>query len=362
MRVTRCMRMIWLLHTCDMTFPCATWLIQMSDITYAYMCHGWFICVTGPMRTCDMTLSYLWRDFFMYNMTHSNVWHDWCICVPWLIHSCDMTPSFVWHDSIKWVTWLILICDVTNAYVCHMCDMPKTHVYHDSFRSATWLIQKCYMTPPPSDESRDIFIHVTRLNNMCGMSHSYECDMTNYDVCHDWFRSVAWPPLLPISHALSSYTWRDSIVCAASPIHVCVTWLIQMCAMTHSEVLHDSPFFIPITQYFHTRNATRIVCAASPIHMWMTCPIQMCDTCLYICIYIYTCLYIYIYIYIYSYAERDSILYAASPIHMCMTYPIQMFDSCDWQDWGLTLEALPPRGGGSAGCPKKGQEESETGE
>ena len=28
-------------------------------------------------------------------------------------------------------------------------------------------------------------------------------------------------------------------------------------------------------------------------------------------------------------------------------------DSWDWQDWGLTLEALPPRGGGSAGCPKK---------
>jgi len=28
-------------------------------------------------------------------------------------------------------------------------------------------------------------------------------------------------------------------------------------------------------------------------------------------------------------------------------------DSCDWQDWGLTLEALPLRGGGSAGRPKK---------
>jgi len=28
-------------------------------------------------------------------------------------------------------------------------------------------------------------------------------------------------------------------------------------------------------------------------------------------------------------------------------------DSYDWQDWGLTLEALPPRGGGSAECPKK---------
>ena len=28
-------------------------------------------------------------------------------------------------------------------------------------------------------------------------------------------------------------------------------------------------------------------------------------------------------------------------------------DLCDWQDWGLTLETLPPRGGGSAECPKK---------
>jgi len=27
-------------------------------------------------------------------------------------------------------------------------------------------------------------------------------------------------------------------------------------------------------------------------------------------------------------------------------------DSCDWQDWGLTLQAPPPRGGGSAECPK----------
>ena len=35
-------------------------------------------------------------------------------------------------------------------------------------------------------------------------------------------------------------------------------------------------------------------------------------------------------------------------------------DSWDWQDWGLTIEALPPRGGGSAECPKKDKEDSET--
>jgi len=35
-------------------------------------------------------------------------------------------------------------------------------------------------------------------------------------------------------------------------------------------------------------------------------------------------------------------------------------DSCDWQDWGLTLEALPPRGRGSAECPKKDKRRTKT--
>ena len=36
-------------------------------------------------------------------------------------------------------------------------------------------------------------------------------------------------------------------------------------------------------------------------------------------------------------------------------------DSCDWQDWGLTLEALPPCGGGSAECPKRTRGEWDAG-
>ena len=35
-------------------------------------------------------------------------------------------------------------------------------------------------------------------------------------------------------------------------------------------------------------------------------------------------------------------------------------DSCDWQDWGLILEALPPRGGRSAECPKKDKRRAKT--
>ena len=36
-------------------------------------------------------------------------------------------------------------------------------------------------------------------------------------------------------------------------------------------------------------------------------------------------------------------------------------DSWDWQDWRLTLEALPPRGGGSAECPKRTRGEWDAG-
>ena len=36
-------------------------------------------------------------------------------------------------------------------------------------------------------------------------------------------------------------------------------------------------------------------------------------------------------------------------------------DSWDWQDWGLTLEALPPRRGGSAECPKRTRGEWDAG-
>ena len=36
-------------------------------------------------------------------------------------------------------------------------------------------------------------------------------------------------------------------------------------------------------------------------------------------------------------------------------------DSWDWQDWGLTLEALPPRGGGRAECPKRTRGEWDAG-
>jgi len=60
------------------------------------------------------------------------------------------------------------------------------------------------------------------LIRMCAMTHSY--------VCHDSFICVPW--FIHMCAMTHSYVCHDSFIC--------VPWFIHMCAMTHSYVCHDS--------------------------------------------------------------------------------------------------------------------------
>jgi len=64
---------------------------------------------TGPARLFPSTHFDCWVD--MCDMTYSYVWHDSFICVTWLIHKCDMTHSYVWQVSFH---RLISIVGLTN--------------------------------------------------------------------------------------------------------------------------------------------------------------------------------------------------------------------------------------------------------
>jgi len=110
------------------------------ELTYLYVRHDSFICITCLIHMSEKSQSYVWHDAFI-RVT-------WLIiCVTWLIHMCamiccheifevfsDPAYSYAWHDSFIWVTWLI-----------YMCDMTYSHVWHDSFTCVTWLIRKCDM-------------------------------------------------------------------------------------------------------------------------------------------------------------------------------------------------------------------------
>jgi len=136
-------RVIWVVHTCDMnlsyvwldSFMCVTGRIRMCDMRI-HMWHDSFICATGLIHMCDLTHSCVQQDEFtcaawlihMFDMTRSYVRQDSFICVTWLTHMCDMTRSYVWHDSFICETWLV-----------YMCDRSHSYAWFHSFTYATWI-------------------------------------------------------------------------------------------------------------------------------------------------------------------------------------------------------------------------------
>ena len=100
-------------------------MCYVCDMTYSYVWHDKFTCVTWLAPHTGDALAYVWNDSF--------------ICVKWLIHMRDMTHSYVWHDS------LTHMCDMTHSLIrltllVHMCDMTHSYVWHQMVR----------YPPPPS--------------------------------------------------------------------------------------------------------------------------------------------------------------------------------------------------------------------
>jgi len=216
----------WLIHMCDMThsymwhdsFICVTWLIHMSgltlekfdvtfdvkfDVTYWYLRRDSLITVTWLTHTCDMTHSYVWHDRFIYvcdllisatwlvdhcDMMHSCVWLGSFICwrwLPWLLHMhmCDKTFSYVCrdscahvgHDSIKYVTWLNRMSDLT-----HVTHMKESCHIHEGVMSHIWRSHVTHM-----NESCHAFICVT--SYMCDMPPNQMSDLTHSNMRHHAF-------------------------------------------------------------------------------------------------------------------------------------------------------------------------------
>jgi len=149
-----CIRVTWLMHTCDMT--------------HAYMWHESQGCKLVPGIHRDMTNTNTNRHTLQkdlptlpaYTHIHRDMAHSFMTWLnqtthlhgSWLIHTCDMTHVYVWHDSFIRVTWLIGL---------KTSSTPHSHVWHDSLTYVTWLIHTCDMTH--SYVWHESFIRVTWL-------------------------------------------------------------------------------------------------------------------------------------------------------------------------------------------------------
>jgi len=130
-----------------------TWLIELRDMTCAYVSHHlrYLTCVT-----LDMTL-YTWGVSRFSDMTHSDMFDKTqgdasFIRVTWLILKSTMTPAYVWHDSLYLHMWPD---SLQLSYA--------KYVWHDSLSCVTWM---CRVT-------QDQFTHETWLLLMWDMIHLY---------------------------------------------------------------------------------------------------------------------------------------------------------------------------------------------
>jgi len=380
----------WLIHIRDMThscvwhdtFTCVTWLIYMCDMTHSCRRRDSFICVTWLIHMCDMTHSYVWHDSFIrVTWLIPCMWHDTFIhmnesaqtnllrntpvslyachmstikCVTWLVHMCDMTHSYVWHDSFIRVTWLIpymwhdtfinmnesaqtnLLCHTPVAlyaghmstikcvtWLIHMCDMTHSYVWPDSFHI-------CDMTHS--------YIWMSRHRQICCVTHLWhfmQAICQHSKVWHDSFICVTW--LIHMYDMTYSYVWHDSFIC--------VTWLIYMCYMTHPYMWNDSIIHMKLYAWKSTMGWLRWVGSLKLQVSFAKEPYKTDDilqkrpiilrslltvatpywrsVCIYVCTYMcifYAYLYMYIYtsvyIHIYTYVYTHTYTYIHSHIYV----------------------------------------------
>jgi len=147
-----------------------------SYVTYFYLGHDSFLCVTWLIPTCDMTrqaesphehptsrLNWLIpaRHLSTWDMPHSFAWHDSSLCVTWLVSMWNMTRRA--ESPHKYptsrLTWRI------STHHVSMWDMTHSYVWHDSFLRVTWLDELSHPTNTPRHVGLDLFL---RAMFLCG--------------------------------------------------------------------------------------------------------------------------------------------------------------------------------------------------
>jgi len=241
------------------------------------------------------------------------------------------------HDSLitdgEWKWALIHIC-VRHGCVTwpiQMCDVTNSHVWYNSFIRVTWLIvddgwkwalisHMCDMWV--SDMAHFGLIH------MCVTWFIHMCDMTHSHVWHDLFICVRYYSLICLIWLIVDDKGRWALMS-----HMCETWV---CDMTHPHVWHDP--FICVTGLSHMCDMThcrwQVEVSSHFIyvwHEWVTWRIHDPHICSWHGSFIHVT-------WILSYVWHDSVICVtwliaddewkwALMLHVCVT--------CEWVTWLL---------------------------
>jgi len=216
----------------------------MCNMTYSYVQHNTFICVTCRIHMCNLTNSYVRHDSFILALH--------------CIHKCDTTHSYVTgttqrsvlrekkHEWVVFVESLICICAMTHSYLCH-----------DSFTGIR-------TSQAPRYVRHDPFVFLESLNGICAMTYSCAfirhrhcpkvcvtwdmtdriCGITNRYECHDLFMRIHTSQALPKGLCFLTHDSFMRICTSQAPPkglrYVRHDWFVfeelltGICAMSHS--------------------------------------------------------------------------------------------------------------------------------
>jgi len=126
----------WLIHSSDVTHPCATYAQVCERMTWLIHSVTWLILSLlwrgSFTRVHDSFTPLAWLTYVPHTRRYVNACHDSFTCVTCLIHSSDMT-----HPSTR-VTWLI---QVPHTW---MNVMTPPHMWHDLSRCHIRAFSECH--------------------------------------------------------------------------------------------------------------------------------------------------------------------------------------------------------------------------
>jgi len=183
-------------------------------------------------------------------------------CATWRLDMCDMTNSFVWHDEFICVTWRIHLCDMTHSMCIHMCDMTHLYVWHNAFKCVTWRMHMCNVTqtraiPAPHDNSiREPIVSIVCDTSYVWVRDSFTCrsraarqESRTSGACiwqvfdfHVWVRDTSYVWVRATSHVCV----RVSLTChsrAALQLSQDSQWCVWIRQISY-RCFHDSYEFV----------------------------------------------------------------------------------------------------------------------
>jgi len=214
-----------------------TEFVSSSEWVMSHKCMSSVIAHTN--ESCH-TYRWVVLHVWMSHVTHMNgSWHAYPVSRHTYEYVMDAT-----HMNTSWPEWVIHRCDIIHSL--NITDSDHRTYTHTPQRTSS----RTYTHTPQRPSSRTLHTHTAETFIMNPHTHTAETFITHFTHTHiaealiQKYKLVEFEKLVLAFR--SSYLWHDSFMR--------VTWLIHVCATTHSCVWHDS--FMCVTWLIHACDMT----------------------------------------------------------------------------------------------------------